>query len=248
MVASSSTPAAKNVVPGTDAFEFLKVDFTATGENMTLSSLVVNLYEGSVASEDGTPNADSADFSNVKLWHGSTQLGSTSASPTTTSSFSFNLTLPQNELVTLRVTADVPADAESSAWDSNTASMQFDQDITATGVWSAATVTDPTDEVESNLMTAVAETLTVAFTPVPYATIIVGGDQAVVSKVILTAGSAGDVRVTSMQFDADDDTGLAGDGDGLTPQPILPLGASGPRERDRSGQSVAEVPSAAPAA
>ncbi|OGZ59187.1 MAG: hypothetical protein A3F94_00010 [Candidatus Spechtbacteria bacterium RIFCSPLOWO2_12_FULL_38_22] len=216
MVASTTNPIAQDVVPGTAGHKFLSVDFTASGEDMTLSSLTVNLCEAAACSEDGTPDADSGDFSNVKLFKADgTQLGSTSASPTTTSSFSFNLTLVKDVKQTLYVTADIPTDATTD-WGSDIGAFQIDQDITATGVASGATVVDPTDEVEGTAQTAVAETLTVAFSPVPYATLVVGGAQAVISKAVLTAGTSGDVRVTSMSFDGDDATALDGDGDALT--------------------------------
>src|SRR3989338_3364386 len=217
MVASTTNPIAKDVVPGTAGHKFISVDFTAGGEDITLSSLTVNLYENAAPTEDGTPNADSADFSNVKLFKADgTQLGSTSASPTTTSSFSFNLTLAKDVRQTLYVTAYIPTNAESASLDSNIGAFQMDQDITATGIASGATVVDPTDEVEGTAQTAVAETLTVAFSPVPYTTIVVGSPQAVVSKAVVTAGTSGDVRVTSMSFDGDDATALNGDGDALT--------------------------------
>lgn len=208
LAVSPSTPAAQDVVPGTLGFEFAKFDFTMASEAATLSSLTLNLCDGSVCSDGAAGTAESADFTNVKLWNGSTILG-TVASPSGSATFSFNLNLPKDQTVTLSVTADVPTTA-IAVWNASTSSVAVDLDITAIGVSSNATISDPGADAIGKLITAKAETLTVAFQALPASTVVVNASQVVISKVVLTAGTVGDVRITSMTFTADDVTGLNG--------------------------------------
>jgi len=191
IAASPSTPAAQNVVPGTSGYEMAKFDFTAASEAAILSSLTINICDGVICVAGAAGTAEAADFSNVKLWNGSTLLG-TSATQSTSATFSFNQLLPKDETVTLTVTADVPTDAVTS-WTGPTASVGLDLDLTATGVSSNATIADPAADKLGTLMTAVAESLTVAFQALPAATVVVNADQEVVSRVVLTAGTVGDV-------------------------------------------------------
>lgn len=212
MSLSPSTKSAQNVVPGTTDFEFARIDFTMANEPATLSSVTVNLYDGAAPASGDAGNAESGDFTNVKLWDvtggAKTQLGTTSASPSTSASFSFNVTIGKDKTVTLAITSDVPTNAFTVAWNSSTSAASIDADITATGVWSAATVTDPTTDAIGNLMTALQETLTVSFQTVPSTTIIVNAAQAVISRMVLAAGTAGDVRVSSIKFTASSSTTL----------------------------------------
>lgn len=212
MSLSPSSKSAQNVVPGTVDFEFARVDFTMANEPATLSSVTVNLYDGAAPASGDAGNAESADFTNVKLWDvtggAKTQLGTTSATPSTSASFSFNVTIPKDKTVSVAITSDIPTNAFTVAWNSSTSAVSIDADITATGVWSAATVTDPSTDVIGNLMTALQETLTVSFQTVPSTTVIVNAAQAVISRMILVAGTAGDVRVSSIKFTASSSTTL----------------------------------------
>ncbi len=210
MSTSSGTPAATVVVPGTPNYEFLAVDFTPSGEDQVLSSVVVNLYQSNIATKTV---ADSGDFVNVKLWDGETQLGSTSSSPSTTASFSINLELTKDVTKTLSVTADIPSTTVSgSLWASDTGSMAIDTDLYVTGVASSAVIDDPGSDADGNDITALAETLTVNFQTVSPTTKIINESEALLAKVLLTANPAGNIRVSSMKFAVDTDGTLNGSG------------------------------------
>ncbi len=212
MSASPSNPSAQNVVPGVTDFTFMRVDFTMANEAATLSSATVNLYDGAVGTSGAAGTAESGDFTNLKLWDMTTgtktQLGTTVASPTTSGSFNFNLQIGKDKTVSLAVSADVPTNAYSEAWSASTASVGMDLALTTTGVSSGADITDPSADIISNLMTASVETLTVAFQAVPSTTLIVNASQPVISKTVLAAGTAGDVKVTSIKFTAASTTTL----------------------------------------
>jgi len=216
MAVSSGNPSAQNVVPGTTGFTFGKFDLTMAYEDATLSSITVNLCDGAQCVNGVTGTAELSDFTNVKLWNGATQLGTTIAAPTTVATFSVNLNLPKNTAVTLTVTADVPTNAASSAWTSAIGAVSLAASTTApvlTGVSSNATVANVAADARGNAMTATAETLTVGFQTVPATTLIVNASQAVISRMVLTAGNVGDVRVNSIKFTAASTTGLFGGGD-----------------------------------
>ncbi|MBI1888777.1 MAG: hypothetical protein HYS15_02505, partial [Candidatus Spechtbacteria bacterium] len=210
MGVSPSNPAAQNVVPGTTGFVMGKFDFTATNEDITLSSVIVDLCDAAACTNEAgntTSPAEASDFSNVKLWNGATQIGNTVASPSTQATFSINVAVQKNKTVTLSVTADVPTNA-ATAWASAVGAVGIDRDITATGVASQATVTDPTADALGNAMTATAETLTVAFQGLPATTVVLNAANVVLAKTVLTSGTAGDVRVTSIKFSLDDVTAI----------------------------------------
>lgn len=200
---SPINPAVQNISPGTSNVTFGKFDLTATGEDITLSSLTVNLCDGAACVNDADGTAESGDFTNVKLLSGTTQLGATAASPVTYASFSFNLLIKKDTTVTLSVIADVPSDAVT-LWASSKAGVAVDKDLTATGLSSNATVSDPSSDGVGNVMTAVAETLTIAFQNLPTTTLVKNASDAVIARLVITGGTAGDVRVSSIKFSADD--------------------------------------------
>jgi len=214
MTTSPSTPAAANVVPGTTDYHFLSVDFTPSGEDAILSSVVVNLYETASQGDD----ADSADYTNVKLWDGETQLGSTISSPAATASFSINLELTKDITKTLKVTSNIPTTA-TTIWTNDIGSMGIDADLYLTGVASGAVFVDPgtpagnaNGDANGKDITALAETLTVNFQTVSPTTKILNESGALLARVLLTANTAGDIRVSSMKFAADTDGSLDGSG------------------------------------
>lgn len=218
MAVASANPSAQNVVPGTTGFTFGKFDLTMAYEDATLSSISVNLCDGARCGDGSTiaagvagGAAELSDFTNVKLWNGATQLGTTVAAPSTIATFSVNLNLPKDKTVTLTVTADVPTNAASSAWLSSIGAVSIAASTTApviTGVSSNGTVLNVASDARGNAMTATAETVTVGFQTVPATTLIVNASQAVISRVVLTAGSVGDVKVNSIKFTAATNTDL----------------------------------------
>ena len=212
MLASPNTPAAADVVPGKLKHEFMKVDFTATSEDIVITSLTVNLCEAAACSNNATPNGDSGDFTNVKLWNGNDQLGSTVGAPSSTAGFSFNLEVKKNETVTVTVTADVPTDAATSddaaasGWNGDTANFSIDKDIVATGLSSSATIVDPAADAIGLTMSATGGSIvaSMASTP-PDSTYVKNTSQALVARLVLTAGTAEDVKITQIKIGANDE-------------------------------------------
>lgn len=209
LVVNSSNPAGQDVAPGIKDYTFGKFDFTATGEDIILSSLTLNLCDGATCTDGSAGTAQSGDFTNIKLINGATQLGTTVAVPTTSASFNFNLTIKKDQMVTLTVTSDVPTSAVTD-WASAKGAVAVDRDLTATGVSSSATISDPSTDALGNAMTAISETLTVAFQSLPSSTLVKNGSDALIARFVLSAGTAGDVRVSSIKFSADDATTLNG--------------------------------------
>jgi hypothetical protein len=214
MAVSPSNPAAQNVVPGKTGVTFGAFNFTMAGEDAILSTVVVDLCDGTgaCANEAGntTRPAEAGDFTNVKLWDGANLLG-TIAAPTSQASFSVNVTLKKDVTKTLSVTADVPTTAASTPlWLNTIGAVGIDRDITATGVFSTATVVDPTADALGNAMTAAGETITVAFQTLPSTTVVVSSSGVVISRPVLAAGNAGNVNISSMTFSLDDATTING--------------------------------------
>ncbi len=207
LAVNPSNPSGQNVAPGSNDYTFGKFDLTASGEDITLSSLTVNLCDGAGCVDGDAGTAESGDLANVKISNGSTQLGATVASPTTGASFNFNLTIKKDQTITLTVTSDVPTNAAAD-WASAKAAVAIDRDLTATGVSSGATISDPSSDALGNAMTALAETLTVSFQSLPSSTLVKNASDALIARLIVTSGTAGDVRVSSIKFSADDATAL----------------------------------------
>jgi len=208
---NATNPAAQNVAPGTNGYTFGTFDFTMSGEDAVLSTLIVDLCDAAACTNQAgntTAPAELGDFTNVQLWDGSTLLG-TVASPTITATFSLNLTLVKDEIKTLTVKADVPTTAATD-WANTFAAVGIDRDTTITGVSSTATVADVAADTLGNIMTAAAETLTVAFQAVPATTVVVSSSGIVISRPVFTAGTAGDIRISSLKFSLDDVTAING--------------------------------------
>ncbi|MBI4127974.1 MAG: hypothetical protein HY459_02790 [Parcubacteria group bacterium] len=192
----STTPAAATFSTGTTGNTISRFDLTAnSGENITVSSVVIRMYEAS-----GTGNAtDSGDVTNVKLWDGTTQLGSTVASPSATATFATNLTVAAGTAKILTVTADIPTTSNSTAlhfdllWASNTT------DISATGASSGASITAAGDAT-GNTHTVSTGTLTVIAGPTPvYTNITTNSVDVALATIVFTAGTAENVRISQIR-------------------------------------------------
>lgn len=197
-----SNPAAANVVPGKTGHEYMKVNLTANGEDIVVSTLVFQLQDNAAAAASG-------DFTNVKLWDGTTQLASTVTAPTSTASFSVNLTIKKDTTKTLTVTADVPTTA-ATAWAGATRTRLLwttnATDIVGTGVNSTASVTATTADLNGNNMTALTGTLTISMsTNPPATTYVLSTAQAWVARLVLTAGTSEDLRISSIKVTCDED-------------------------------------------
>ncbi|MDD4987149.1 MAG: hypothetical protein PHQ43_15535, partial [Dehalococcoidales bacterium] len=193
---ASQTPAAQTYIKGSTAVEMLRFDLTAgSGEDMSVSSLTIDL------SDEAADSADSGDFTNVKLLKmDGTQLGSTVASPSNEAAFSFNLTVPASETVTLKVVTDIP----TSTGLTTTGYFVMDDaaDITTTGGSSAADIAE-TGSATGNTMTIGEGSLTISAAATPGdQNVIIGSSEIPIVGLVMTAGSAEDVRVTRIKLTA----------------------------------------------
>ncbi|MDP3093135.1 MAG: peptidoglycan-binding domain-containing protein [bacterium] len=197
---SSTTPSAQTYVKGVAGKEFTKINFTAgTGEDMLVSAVTIRCYEAGTGTGDA---CDSGDVTSVKLMKSDgTQFGSTVASPTASASFSGSLTVPAGTTVILTVVADVPSS-------STTSSVHFDlpgagtvaDDITSTGVYSTADVTE-TGSATGNLMTIGTGTLTISASSSPAdQTVVLSSTGVNYVSFVMTAGTAEDIRITSVKL------------------------------------------------
>ncbi|MDD4986125.1 MAG: hypothetical protein PHQ43_10130, partial [Dehalococcoidales bacterium] len=193
---ASQSPASQTYIKGSTGMEMLRFNLTAdSGEDISVSSLTIDL------SDEVADSADSGDFTNVKLLKmDGTQLGSTVASPSNEAAFSFNLTVPASETVTLKVVTDIP----STTGLTSTGYFVLDDaaDITSTGVSSSADLTE-TGSATGNTMTIGEGSLTVSAAATPGdQNAIIGSVDVPIVGLVFTAGSAEDVRVTRIKLSA----------------------------------------------
>ncbi|OHA62431.1 MAG: hypothetical protein A2117_01270, partial [Candidatus Wildermuthbacteria bacterium GWA2_46_15] len=197
---ASTTPAAQTYIKGAIAKGFTKINFTAgTGEDILISAITVKAYRGL-----GTGTATSSgDVTNVKaLKDDGAQFGSTLASPGSAASFSGSLLIPAGNTATLTVVADIPTTTALGS-----AGVHFDvlaatvaTDVTSTGVYSTADVTE-TGGATGNLMVVGTGSLTVSIASSPAdQTAILNASGVTYAGFVLTAGSAEDVRVSSVKL------------------------------------------------
>jgi len=192
---SSLTQAAQTYVIGSEAKEFAKVNITAgSGEDVTVSAIVVDAYEGA-STANGAPSS-SHHLTNMKILRSDgTQYGTTYANPTSASTtFSGTMNIAAGETETLSMVADVPL----SSYPRYIKLLIDGADITCTGVSSAATIT-ATGSGEGKEMTISYGNLTVAAAATPAdQNAIIGETQVPYLGIIFTAGTAEDVRITSI--------------------------------------------------
>lgn len=198
-----TTPAAQTYAKGSTAKEFTKINFTAgSGEDVSVSGLIVKAY---VTAGTGTPTV-LGDLTNVKLMKADgSQYGSTYVSPVSSSSFNGTLNVPAGTTVPLTVVADVPT---GTALGGTTVHINLvNADVTATGVYSGASLlvaVDVTGSATGNLMAVGTPTLAVAASAVPVATSYVTGTTAVtMTRLLLTAGNSEAVKVTTAKITFD---------------------------------------------
>ena len=206
---NSTSPAAATVGKATTGVEFAKIDLRAgTGENILVSSLTVRAYEAS-----GTANAaDTDEITNIALYDGTTQIGTTVARPTSgVAAFSPNITVAAGATKTLTVKADVPSDttAEYLHIDLPGAGTIAD-DITSTGVSSGANITE-TGSATGNLMTVASPTITASMaSSLGASNEVVNSTGRTIGRLALVAGAGENVIVSTVKISFDDANTLNG--------------------------------------
>jgi hypothetical protein len=202
---AATSPAADNVAKGATAVHFTSINLYATGEDMEVSDLTLS------GASDQTLTSDLANAYITD--EDGNQLGSTcSAFASTECSYSFSYTVPKETNKVIKVYADVLSGATTDAVthiDMDTVAT----DITTTGVASATDITETGTATGSN-MTVQAPTLVAAMANSPIAgSYVSGSTEVTVGRLLLTAGTSEDVKVTSIKVVSDDAATIAADGD-----------------------------------
>lgn len=210
---ASSSPDAVTFSKGEDDVELLDINFYATGEPMTVTTLYVDLWQDTSAAAY-TSHVDTGDVSNVRLIDedGET-VGSACSSPSSgVCTFSFDETIPEEENTVWTVVADTGTAvtyAYASVYDDTTTSDRVD----TSGYYSMATITETISNISGNLMTAGTPTITAAMSTSPVAAhYVTGTSEVTLGRLVLSASTAESVKVTSIKVSADDADTLAGDG------------------------------------
>jgi hypothetical protein len=215
---NSASPAAATYSVGTSDYTFAKFDLTSTGESMLVTEF--DVYFATDSSDAATTTAaDSADINNVKLYDGTTLLGTDSTIASGYATFAINLTVAKNTTKTLTVVADIPSGSDAGALQ---AWIQKPGDVTVEGKDSAVTITATASSwaaVNGNVMTKGAPGIAIQAATVPASkTFIKNSTQNLVTTLYITASSSEDVKITKIRV-AGDATGSSTMG-ALFTQPV----------------------------
>ena len=195
---AATSPGADTVAKGATNQLFTIINLYATGEDVTVTDLDLTAYETS----NQTDVVDSGEIANIYITdEDGTQLGSTVSAPSTgVSSFSFSYVVSKETNKTIKVYGDVPSGSTASYLhvDMKTANT----DITSTGAASSGTIVE-TGTAQGSTMTVGSPTLVAAMATSPVAASYVISDTGVIfGKLVLTAGTTEDVKVTSIKVSA----------------------------------------------
>lgn len=210
------TPTATTYALGVSDLSVFKFRMTSQYENMNVTMIRARLWD---ATGNGDEVAvDDTDFTNVKLYDGSTLLAATSlASGIAT----FNLTgfsVPKDTTKTLSVTVDVPTGSVLTnslyltvglvtSWTGG-ATITDAGELTTTGASSLQAV-DETGDAISNAMTKGTPTFTIAASTTPAAkSVVTGASEVWVGRMLVTANNE-NIKVTSVRAAVSDSATLA---------------------------------------
>ncbi|MBU1895290.1 hypothetical protein KJ641_00255, partial [Patescibacteria group bacterium] len=209
LAAANDTPAATSIAKGVTNFDFAHFKLTATGEDITVSQLIVGAYNGSGT---GSSASGTNDYVNVKLWDitdaanpvqlGSTVAGGSSAS----SSFSFSLTVPKDESRYLKVTADVPTNSDAGYLHFRVGDASA---ITSTGIASGTELTETVSSPNGKVMTVSTPTVSVSWASGVTNNMVANASDQTLGTLQLTAGQYEDIKINSIKILVDDATPVA---------------------------------------
>ncbi len=197
---ATSSPNADTIAKGTSNVHLLDVNLYATGEDMEVSDLDITLYEDATAIT--TNLVDSGDVTNVHLTKADgTPLGTACSAPSTgVCSFSFSLDVPKELNTIVKVYADIPS-SESGGYVYATMDTA-DTDITSTGAFSAADITESGTAI-GGIMTVGSPTVVAAMATSPITgSYVINSTGVTFGKLVLTAGTSEDVKITSLKVSA----------------------------------------------
>jgi len=197
---NSASPAAQVVAKGTSNKELAVYSLTAgAGEDIIVSSIILRLYKDGGAGDDSTPTA-ATDVTNVSVFEGTTQLGTTVAAPAGSAAFNINLTVPAGTTKVISVKGTVPTGTTILAGFHVDLHALTAGDIISSGASSLATIVEA-GTVTGAYMTVGTPSLTVASSAVPVASFkVLNTDNVIMTNLILTAGAAEAVTVNSVKI------------------------------------------------
>jgi len=205
IIALDGSSLAAQIVPkGTANKTIASYSLTAgSGENALVSAITVRLYKDSATEATSTVVGD---LTSVSIWDGTTQLGTTVAAPVASAAFNASLIVPAGTKKVLSVQLTVPTGSSVNSFHADLATS----DVSVTGVSSNATIS-PTGGASSSLMTVTAPSLAVVAAAVPAASNKVSNTRGVaMTTLLLTAGTAEDVKVSQVKVSFDDAASIDG--------------------------------------
>ncbi|MBI5221455.1 MAG: hypothetical protein HY979_01475 [Candidatus Magasanikbacteria bacterium] len=187
---AADTPASATVAQGAQNVIFAKINFCAASAANTVSKII--LTRGGIAAD--------ADISAVKLYEGTTQVGSTQALNTTNHKATFSSlswTIPANSCKVLTVKGSIAGLNTATSGDTPKFSIAAAADITST------VTLDGVFPIESKGMTIAgiaAGSVVIATSTSPSGTIIAGATEQSVAEFNLTASSTEGMKIHSVKI------------------------------------------------
>lgn len=198
---ASSSPAADTIAKGTTKVHFTDINLYATGEAAEVTDLILTAYEDAGSESDVV---DSGELTNVYITdQDGHQLGSTVANPSSgVSTFSFSYVVPKDSNKLIKVYADIPSGSTAATIDIGLKTANTD--ITSTGVYSSLELAESGTVIGSTI-TVGGPTLTAAMSTSPVtSSYVVGATEVTIGRLLLTAGTSENLKITSIKLSADD--------------------------------------------
>ena len=206
---SSGSPAAQDVVKGCTGREVAAFQLLAgSGEAINVTAVTLSLQKDIGG---GWVNPAAGDITNVRLLHDGSEIGVV-ANPTTSAPFAPNITVAAGTPEVITVQLDIPTGSSLVDTDKVRARLLAQTtpaDMTSTGDSSAKPITEAGD-ADGAIMTVGVGSLVVGIGSTPSAgNVVKNASDAELATITLTAGTAENVRVTSMTIYEVDNAVLA---------------------------------------
>lgn len=201
---SSASPSGNIALNGTGV-ELAKYELKAVGEDIKISSLIVQVSSDNFAGATNWTN-----IKNVKLVYDGTQVGSTQSTVAedTATTISTNFTIPAGSTKILSIQADIASASGTVIADTMNVAARLNTGATnAQRMTSLGTFNAPSGNTAGNNLTVSASALSAAKNTSQGAiTAVKGTVGQLIGSYLLTAGAAEGVNVTSVVFTDDNGT------------------------------------------
>ena len=213
IAAAGVTPTADTYSLGVVDYSFAKFDLTAGMEDMLISALNIDFSDHASSGTYDILSVDT-DFTNVDLYDGDTLLDSDATLSSGVANFNISFTIPRDTTKTLTIKADIPAGSTAgrtaTVWIGNSATTDYQDNITTTGVSSGQDVDESgtNTALHGNLMTAGTPSVAVSMGTTPAAKNVMSNASMVhIGTMYLdTANSSEDVKMTRIRISFADQT------------------------------------------